>query len=144
MVFAKVTHARRAMMGLTGMALNFGGMIFLPMTTILDLPDIGKLPLSAVYDKAGIEGLTRGLAMELGPHGITVNAVAPGFVLTEGTREKFVGDATALAASISAKQAIPRLGSPEEIAAAVAFLCSDDAGTITGQTWMVDGGWHRL
>lgn len=97
-----------------------------------------------IASKLALVGLARALASDLGPDGITVNAVAPGFVLTEGTREKFVGDAAALATSIGARQAVPRLGTPAEIAAAVAFLCGDDAGAITGQTWMVDGGWHRL
>lgn len=124
------------------MARNGGGrMVMISSGTI----GIVRRDVTAyVSSKMALIGLARALASDLGSQGITVNAVAPGFVLTEGTREKFVGDATALAASISAKQAIPRLGSPEEIAAAVAFLCSDDAGTITGQTWMVDGGWHRL
>nr|WP_246623699.1 SDR family oxidoreductase [Sphingomonas colocasiae] len=96
-----------------------------------------------VASKMGLIGLTRALASDLGADGITANAVAPGFVSTEGTREKF-DRIDALASSIAACQSIPRLATPEEIASAVSFLCSDGAAMISGQTWMVDGGWHRL
>lgn len=96
-----------------------------------------------VASKMGLVGLVRALASDLGADGVTANAVAPGFVATEGTREKF-DRIDALASSIAARQSIPRLGTPEEIASAVSFLCSDGAAMITGQTWMVDGGWHRL
>lgn len=97
-----------------------------------------------VSSKLALVGLVRALASDLGPAAITVNAVAPGLVLTEGTRDKFQGDAQALAKSIAARQSIPRLAQPGDIAAAVAFLCSDGAALITGQTWMADGGWARL
>lgn len=96
-----------------------------------------------IASKAALIGLVRALATDLGPDGITVNAVAPGFVPTEGTRRKFA-DLAALETSIARKQAIPRLGTPAEIAAAAAFLCSDDCAMISGQTWMADGGWARL
>ena len=93
--------------------------------------------------KAGIQGLTRTLAMELGPFGINVNAVAPGFIVTEMT------DATAArvgvsAADMQAKAAeitpLRRVGQPSDIANVVAFLASDAASFITGQTIYVDGG----
>jgi|SRR5574344_224854 3-oxoacyl-[acyl-carrier protein] reductase len=86
--------------------------------------------------KAGIIGFTMALAKEVASRGITVNAVAPGFVNTDMTKvlpEKVVENL---------KAAIPlaKLGEPEDIAKAVAFLVSDDAAYITGQTLHVDGG----
>ena len=86
--------------------------------------------------KAGLVGLTKTVAKELGGRGITCNAVAPGFIRTDMTK--------ALNAQIleSAEQFIPlkRIGEPEDIAQVVAFLCSDGANYITGQVLQVDGG----
>src|SRR4051795_11854646 len=93
--------------------------------------------------KMGLQGFTRTLALELGPFGINVNAVAPGFIVTEMT------DATARRVGVepeefrkAAADATPvrRVGQPEDIAATAAFLCSDEASFITGQTLYVDGG----
>lgn len=83
--------------------------------------------------KAGLVGLTKSLAREVGKRGITVNAVAPGFIdtamtegmLAEGLRERIPAD---------------RLGTPEEVAAVVAFLCSEAAGYVNGTVLQVDGG----
>ena len=86
--------------------------------------------------KAGVIGLTKSLAKELGPRNVTVNAVAPGFVPTALTNE--------LSEKMKerAREATPlgRMGRPEEIAYAVAFLASDRAGFITGEVLTVDGG----
>ena len=93
--------------------------------------------------KMGIQGFVRTLGIELGPFGINANAVAPGFIATEMT------DATAarvgmpveeFRAAAAASNPVRRVGYPEDIAAAVAFLCSDEASYITGQTLYVDGG----
>ena len=86
--------------------------------------------------KAGLIGLTKATARELASRSITVNAVAPGFVLTELTR----GLPEALQAEITARTPLGRFGTTEEVAAAVAFLVSDDAAYITGQVLAVDGG----
>ena len=86
--------------------------------------------------KAGVIGMTKSLAKELASRGVTVNAVAPGFMETDMTA------ALPDAARSSAKEAIPmgRLGAPEDVAKAVGFLASDAAAYITGQVLAVDGG----
>jgi 3-oxoacyl-[acyl-carrier protein] reductase len=86
--------------------------------------------------KAGLIGLTKATARELASRGITVNAVAPGFVLTELTQD-LRDDLKAL---LIERTPLGRFGTPEEIASAVAFLASDEAGYITGQVLAVDGG----
>ena len=88
--------------------------------------------------KAGIAGLTRALAREIGSRNITVNCVAPGFIDTDMTRALPQAQRDALLAQIP----LGRLGMPEEIAAAVAFLASPDAGYITGTTVHVNGGMY--
>ncbi|MGP1673758.1 MAG: 3-oxoacyl-[acyl-carrier-protein] reductase, partial [Candidatus Limnocylindrales bacterium] len=86
--------------------------------------------------KAGLIGLTKATARELASRSITVNAVAPGFVLTELTQDL----PEPLKAEITARTPLGRFGTTEEIADAVAFLASDEAGYITGQVLAVDGG----
>ena len=86
--------------------------------------------------KAGIIGLTKALARELGSRGVRVNAVAPGYIATELTdvlSEEIRG-------AILANTPMGRLGSPEDVASAVRFLCSDEAAFITGDVLLVDGG----
>lgn len=95
-----------------------------------------------IASKSALVGLARALASDLGHAGITVNTIAPGFVPTEGTREKF-DRIDALARSVAARQAVPDIATPHDIAAACRFLCSDGAAMITGQCWMVDGGYLR-
>ena len=93
--------------------------------------------------KMGIQGFTRTLGIELGPYGVNVNAIAPGFIATEMT------DATAARVGMAVedfrqaaadRNPVRRVGYPEDIAATAAFLCSDEASYITGQTLYVDGG----
>jgi 3-oxoacyl-[acyl-carrier protein] reductase len=86
--------------------------------------------------KAGLIGLTKATARELASRGITVNAVAPGFVLTELTQDL----PDNLKAEITSRTPLGRFGTTEEVADAVAFLASDEAGYITGQVLAVDGG----
>ncbi len=88
--------------------------------------------------KAGIMGFTKALAREVGSRGITVNTVAPGFIDTDMTRALADEHKQALLGQIP----LARLGQPEEIAAAVAFLASPEAGYITGETLHVNGGMY--
>lgn len=93
--------------------------------------------------KAGIQGLTRTLAMELGPFGINVNAVAPGFIATEmtaATAARMGVSAEELQAKTAEITPLRRVGKPADIANVVAFLASDNAAFVTGQTVYVDGG----
>ncbi|WP_347257790.1 3-oxoacyl-ACP reductase FabG [Methylocaldum sp.] len=88
--------------------------------------------------KAGIIGFTKSLAREVGSRNITVNAVAPGFIDTDMTRALPEESRKALLDNIP----LARLGSADEVAGVVAFLCSDDAAYITGETIHVNGGMH--
>jgi 3-oxoacyl-[acyl-carrier protein] reductase len=91
--------------------------------------------------KAAVSLLTRRFAMELGPHGITVNAVAPGFIVTELVTEgRTAEEVKAQCDAIAAKAMVRRVGKPEDIAAAVSFLTAPESGFITAQVLTVDGG----
>lgn len=94
--------------------------------------------------KAGVESLVRALALELGPRGITVNGVNPGFVETDSSRyyvEQGLGRVYAeAAAELAAATPVRRLGSVDDVAALVAYLASDAASFLTGQTLILDGG----
>jgi NAD(P)-dependent dehydrogenase (short-subunit alcohol dehydrogenase family) len=99
------------------------------------------LPTESVYcmTKAAIAHLTKCLALEWAPYNITVNAVAPTFIATPGTK-KWLDDA-AFRASVRKRIPLGRIGTPEEVAGPVVFLASPAASLITGETIMVDGGW---
>ena len=113
----------------------------LNLSSVSALGNRGQANYSAA--KMGIQGFTRTLGIELGPFGINANAIAPGFIATEMT------DATAARLKMDVDEfrrlnaeanPVRRVGFPEDIAAAAAFLCSDEASYITGQTLYVDGG----
>lgn len=93
--------------------------------------------------KAGIQGLTATLAIELGPFNINVNAVAPGYVvtaMTAATAERVGSSPEEHQAEVAARTPLRRAGRPEEIAAVVAFLASEEASYVSGQTLYVNGG----
>ena len=101
------------------------------------------LPGNAFYaaSKAEVAILTKRFALELGPHAITVNAVAPGFVRTDLTQGgRGAGDWAATEQRFAAKAMMGRIGTPEDIANAIAFLAAPESGWITAQVLTVDGG----
>jgi 3-oxoacyl-[acyl-carrier protein] reductase len=91
--------------------------------------------------KSGLNGLTRTLAVELGPRGVLVNALCPGYVETELTKQN---NTPAAIEQIRSTIPLRRLAQPQEIAKTVAFLCSDENSYITGQTLIADGGFICL
>jgi NAD(P)-dependent dehydrogenase (short-subunit alcohol dehydrogenase family) len=93
--------------------------------------------MAYVASKGAVMGMTRVLARELGEEGITVNAVAPGMVATEGTRAHSADEAFD---RVMMNQAIKKRVQPEHLAALIAFVASDDAEMITGQWLLCDGG----
>jgi NAD(P)-dependent dehydrogenase (short-subunit alcohol dehydrogenase family) len=95
----------------------------------------GLFPYNAV--KAGIDGMTRALALELGPYGIRVNTVNPGWIEIERTKEELTADDRDRVERI---HPLGRIGTPEDVAGTVSFLASDDAAFITGASILVDGG----
>ncbi len=106
--------------------------------SVSSISGISGNPGQANYaaSKAGIIGFSKSIAREIGSRNITVNVVAPGFIETDMTEEL----GTEIAEEVASRVAVGRLGRPEEIAAAVGYLASDDAAYVTGQTLVVDGG----
>ena len=108
------------------------------IVSISSVSGVAGNPGQANYaaSKAGIIGFTKSVAREVGSRGITVNAVAPGFIETDMTDA--LGDE--ITTAVRERIALGRLGQPEEVAAAVGYLASDDASYVTGHTLVVDGG----
>jgi 2-hydroxycyclohexanecarboxyl-CoA dehydrogenase len=93
-----------------------------------------------VASKGGVIGLTKALALELAPHGITVNAIPPGLIDTPMARRAEGAGGIGKIDKIAARIPVGRAGTPDDIAAVCAFLCSEEAGYITGQVIGVNGG----
>ncbi len=103
-----------------------------------------RLQSAYIAAKAGVINLTKSMALELGPHGVLVNGIAPGSTLTVGTRDLFYGEDgkfKAQVASLLAHIPLGRPGTPEEIAHAALFLAAPESSYITGHILTVDGGW---
>src|SRR3989442_15287081 len=118
---------------------RFGKMVFLSSNSALG--NRGQANYSAA--KAGIQGMARTLAIELGPFNINVNTVAPGFVetrMTRATAERMGVDFEAFKLGAASQIPLGRIGQPEDIASVIAFLCSEDASFVSGQTVYVRGG----
>ena len=118
---------------------KYGKMVFLSSTSALG--NRGQTNYSAA--KAGLQGMARTLAIELGPFNINVNAVAPGFVetrMTRATAERMGVDYETFKLGAASQIPLQRIGQPEDIANVIAFLCSDESGFVSGQTIYVRGG----
>jgi D-xylose 1-dehydrogenase len=100
--------------------------------------DLTDLP-GYITAKAGIEGLTRTLARELGPYGIRVNCIIPGWIMTERQLTQWVTPEAE--ASIERNQCLPHKLYPEDVARMMLWLAADDSRSCTAQLWVVDGGW---
>lgn len=139
------------------MAANLKGLFQVTQTVLPDMVDAGWgriVNLSALgsqigaanmvhytASKGGVTAMTRSLAVELGNKGITVNEVSPGFILTPMARRAIDDDLFPIPyEQIVATYPIPRVGRPEEAAAAIAYFVSEDASYVTGQTLGVNGG----
>ena len=118
---------------------KYGKMVFLSSTSALG--NRGQANYSAA--KAGLQGMARTLAIELGPFNINVNTVAPGFVetrMTRATAERMGVDFDAFKIGAASQIPLGRIGQPEDIASVIAFLCSDEASFVSCQTVYVRGG----
>ena len=118
---------------------KYGKMVFLSSTSALG--NRGQTNYSAA--KAGLQGMARTLAIELGPFNVNVNAVAPGFIetrMTRATAERMGVDFEAFKVGAASQIPLRRVGQPEDIANAIAFLCSEESSFISGQTIYVRGG----
>ncbi len=101
-----------------------------------------QAPGFLVYEasKSAVIGMTRQMAIDLGPRGIRVNAICPGHIVTESIQARMWDDNPSGFAFFEEQYPLRRCGKPEEIASAIAFLCSEQASFITGHTLVVDGG----
>jgi 3-oxoacyl-[acyl-carrier protein] reductase len=111
------------------------------LSSVSALGNFGQVNYAAA--KAGVQGITKTLAIELGPYGVTVNAVAPGFIETEmtaATASRMGVSFEELKKTFAADIPVRRVGQPGDIAAAIAFFASEEASFVSGQVLYVAGG----
>jgi len=111
------------------------------LSSISALGNRGQVNYSAV--KAGLQGFTKTVAIELGPFGVTANAIAPGFIasdMTRATAERMGMDFDEFTAGVAAQTPVRRVGVPEDVANVASFLASDGSGFVSGQVIYVAGG----
>ena len=118
---------------------KYGKMVFLSSTSALG--NRGQANYSAA--KAGLQGMARTLAIELGPFNINVNTVSPGFVetrMTQATAERLGIDFETFKIGVASQTPLRRVGQPEDVASVIAFLCSEESSFVSGQNLYVRGG----
>jgi 3-oxoacyl-[acyl-carrier protein] reductase len=124
-------------------AVNYFGSTGGSIVNISSIASTARIPNSATYSatKGAVDAVTRALGAELGPRKIRVNSINPGMVQTEGTHSAGIIDSDFHKETV-AQTPLGRIGVPQDIAPAVVFLASDDAGWITGETLFITGGLH--
>ena len=135
-----VRHHFFAIQAVAPMMREAGGGSIINLGSISAHIDLLDLPVY-ITAKAGIEGLTRTLARELGPANIRVNCIIPGWIMTQRQLDTWVTPEAA--ASIDANQCLKHRLYPDDAARLLLWLAADDSRSCTGQNWIVDGGWMR-
>jgi D-xylose 1-dehydrogenase len=133
-----VRHHFFAAQAVAPMMRDEGGGSIINLGSISAHIDLLELP-AYITAKAGIEGLTRTLARELGPWGIRVNCIVPGWIMTEKQLAEWVSPEAE--ASIERNQCLPNKLYPDDVARMLLWLAADDSRSCTAQRWIVDGGW---
>jgi D-xylose 1-dehydrogenase len=139
-IAVNVRHHFFAIQTVAPMMRAAGGGSIINLGSISAHIDLLDLPVY-ITAKAGIEGLTRTLARELGPDNIRVNCLIPGWIMTQRQLDPWVTPEAA--ASIDANQCLKHRLYPDDVARLLLWLAADDSRSCTGQSWIVDGGWIK-